>query len=64
MKKHKLECPCCQLAGDEDLFQPDWPQRLSELIATTPGTGAEADMGDMSWQERRWFYNRLLRHGR
>jgi len=44
--------------------QPDWPQRLSELIAATLGTGAEADLRGMSWQERRWFFNRLLRHGR
>jgi len=61
MKKYKLECPCCQLAGDEDLFQPEWPIEFSALLHSVQGTGAEKDIYLMTWQEKRFLLNTLRR---
>jgi len=60
----QFQCPRCKLSGNADLFQPGWPERTRELIANTPGLRVvSSDFSDMSYQDARYLYNWLSRHG-
>ena len=57
----KLKCPCCQLSGNDELFQPDWPVEFYNLLHSVQGTCAEKDVHLMTWQEKRGLLNTLRR---
>jgi len=58
-----FQCPRCKLAGNADLFQLGWPERLHELIARISGMGFDADLHSMNWQELLGLYKGLCKHG-
>ncbi|MBI4006148.1 MAG: hypothetical protein HY356_05730 [Gammaproteobacteria bacterium] len=58
-----FQCPRCQLSGNVDLFAPGWPDQLHELIARYPGLGISDDLSGMNYQDARYLYNWLARHG-
>jgi len=58
-----FQCPQCKLSGNADLFQPGWPERLHEQIARHPGLGIPPDLSTMNYQNARYLYNWLSRHG-
>ena len=59
----QFQCPRCKLSGNAELFQPGWPERLHEQIAHHPGLGITCDLSSMNYQDARYLYNWLSRHG-
>ena len=36
-----FQCPCCGLAGRQEIFRPFWQEELYQLVAKSPGHGID-----------------------
>lgn len=64
MNELNHKCPRCGLAGDSDLFEPDWIDDLEQLCAKASGVGLPRDLSDYGWLDKRRLLNFLRREVR